>query len=544
MSITIRKTEVTEFQRAAAIVAYDSCTKTLATKDLEQLIFNKVHGIEGDNESVSQLELLVSGKSTHFDRLWRSEVIQTSDPQQNSITQLVLVDIYSPSRGVRRLVANTDVTYEMLGRATLTGKDKVTGRTLLNQALDVIKHGKKALAYSEEYLSNGKDPSGHNETDLLEYVVRKMWEELEKKGSGAVRKQGYTFPGYVAFCLFVCPLVTQQNHRLKSFSTGNECVKGKADGRAATRATEVRPANKRGKDNDGNPRLTFAERIQLQSINQQEICNCEDNIKRHERTFVDKMNLLLQKRRGLMQSQTTVVTLLSLFQQRDDGSVRCDSQLQKLDALEQRIEQVDTDMKNLEEKHKLDEPTIKEKEKSLNLLYKTKSRSTSRTKKSSSTSTTGVDDSNTNTNNTGVDDSNTNTNNTGVDDNNTNTNNTGVDDSNTNTNNDGTTIIDNNNNTSGSTPTATNNNNSNETAVSTPTNDNNNDLPLSGYENYQCWCAALPHCKLNGILSAPVDFHVGTNISKYKCKVCEMALHAVCYEEGGDNRCNRCKNNM
>ena len=95
-----------------------------------------VHGIEGNNESVSQLELLVSGNSTHFDRLWRSEVIQTSDPQQNSITQRVLVDIYSPSRGIRRLIATTDVTYELLGRARLTGKDKVTGRTLLNQAFN------------------------------------------------------------------------------------------------------------------------------------------------------------------------------------------------------------------------------------------------------------------------------------------------------------------------------------------------------------------------------------------------------------------------
>ena len=108
-------------------------------------------------------------------------MIPSSDPEQNSITQRVLVDIYSPSRGVRRLVANTDVTYELLGRATLTGEDKVTGRTLLNQALDVVKNGKKALAYSEEYLSSGKDPSEHNVTNLLEFVVGKLWEDLEKK---------------------------------------------------------------------------------------------------------------------------------------------------------------------------------------------------------------------------------------------------------------------------------------------------------------------------------------------------------------------------
>ena len=117
-----------------------------------------------------------------------------------------------------------------------------------------------------------------------------------KKGSGAVRKQGYTFPGYVAFCLFACPLLTQQNQCLKSFTTGNESVRGKEYGRAATRAKDIQPTAKRIKDKDGNPRLTFAERIQLQSINQQEICNREDNIKRHERTYVDKMNLLFFKK--------------------------------------------------------------------------------------------------------------------------------------------------------------------------------------------------------------------------------------------------------
>ena len=111
---------------------------------------------------------------------------------------------------------------EVLQRATLKSADKVAGRTLYNQALDAIKNGKKALAYSEEYLSNGKDPSGHNETDLLEYVIGKMWEELEKKDDNSVRKDGYTFPGYVAFCLFANPMSTLPIQRLINFTTGNE----------------------------------------------------------------------------------------------------------------------------------------------------------------------------------------------------------------------------------------------------------------------------------------------------------------------------------
>ena len=43
---------------------------------------------------------------------------------------------------------------------------------------------------------------------------------------------------------------------------------------------------------------------------------------------------------------------------------------------------------------------------------------------------------------------------------------------------------------------------------------------------------------------APIDFHVGTNESKYTCNDCELSLHAICFEEGGDNRCYKCKNDI
>ena len=142
MSTTIKKSEVTEFQRAAAVVAFDSCAKTMATKELIKVIYNKVHGIEGNDESVSQLKLILSGNSTHYDQLWRSEEISTLDPNQSSATQRVLVDIYSSSQGVRQLVAYNNLTLELSQRATLKSEIKVTGSTLLNQALDVIKNGK------------------------------------------------------------------------------------------------------------------------------------------------------------------------------------------------------------------------------------------------------------------------------------------------------------------------------------------------------------------------------------------------------------------
>ena len=149
-----------------------------------------------------------------------------------------------------------------------------------------------------------------------------------------------------------------------------------------------------------------------------------------------------------MQSQTTAITLLTLFQIKE-GDIDCyESQLLKVESLDQHIVELDLDMKNLEEKHKHDQATMVEKEKSLNLLYKTKACSINRMKKSSSTPTTItaiIADSNINT-------SSLTSNNKDTDDDN------GEIEKNSINNNDeaGTTLINNNNNTVTTASTATN----------------------------------------------------------------------------------------
>ena len=79
------KSEVTEFQRANSIIAYEKCNKTMNTGDLGKAIYNKVHGIEGISVSVSQLKLILSGKDKNYDHLWRSEEVTTADPINNFI---------------------------------------------------------------------------------------------------------------------------------------------------------------------------------------------------------------------------------------------------------------------------------------------------------------------------------------------------------------------------------------------------------------------------------------------------------------------------
>ena len=90
-----------------------------------------------------------------------------------------------------------------------------------------------------------------------------MWAELEKKGTESLRKEGYTFPGYMALCFFACPLLTEEEHCLKNFTTGNNKVTGIEDGRAATRRKLTHPdAAKRLCTDEpyGKTRLTTVEK--------------------------------------------------------------------------------------------------------------------------------------------------------------------------------------------------------------------------------------------------------------------------------------------
>ena len=77
-------------------------------------------------------------------------------------------------------------------------------------------------------------------------------------------------------------------------------------------------------------------------------------------------------------------------------------------------------------------------------------------------------------------------------------------------------------------------NSNNKNIITTKTynnNNNNNNEPATGYKDYQCMCGTISKCKLENILKAPIDFHVSANESKYTCNVCDLPLHAICYEE-------------
>ena len=63
--------------------------------------------------------------------------------------------------------------------ATKQEEEKIGGRNLADKALTAIANYKVALKYHDEYMQNGKFPSGKSLEDLLLYVRQKMFIHLK-----------------------------------------------------------------------------------------------------------------------------------------------------------------------------------------------------------------------------------------------------------------------------------------------------------------------------------------------------------------------------
>ena len=65
----------------------------------------------------------------------------------------------------------------VLKMSTLSARNFINGRQILNKAKEAVREAKKLLAFWMEFLINDKMPSGKNEEDALQYVIRRAREE-------------------------------------------------------------------------------------------------------------------------------------------------------------------------------------------------------------------------------------------------------------------------------------------------------------------------------------------------------------------------------
>ena len=144
---------------------------------------------------------------------------------------------------------------------TSKGRILINGRKLVTMSKSTVGYVKKGMAHASSFLDTYKQtPSGNNINDLLDYVLDEMWEEEmtiseSKKNSKPAQGDGnheikrkerpkkLTFFGYLSFCMFACPLLTQPEERLNLF-----CLEGEKK-RSTMSRKDSRKKMKKEKDN-------------------------------------------------------------------------------------------------------------------------------------------------------------------------------------------------------------------------------------------------------------------------------------------------------
>jgi hypothetical protein len=91
---------------------------------------------------------------------------------------------------------------EVIFHPTLKGKSLLTGRQVLEKARECLKGAKKYLAYWMEFLVAGSMPSGMNEVNALQYVMKRIAEEMSSECPDGDEEEGTV--SYFVCCLIIC----------------------------------------------------------------------------------------------------------------------------------------------------------------------------------------------------------------------------------------------------------------------------------------------------------------------------------------------------
>lgn len=234
---------------------------------------------------------------------------------------------YSPNNNTRTLSTGDqrEINVDFLQQNTLNGTALISGRSILDLAKDSIKNGKKALAFAKQFLQNGSLPSGRNVNDLLNHVKDKMYNEEQqskdtiKDKTSKKRDDKWVFNGYVAFALFACPILVEQNDRLQVYCEGGEKEgisvsrvgqrKRKSEERSKKRTIEAATYQDRG--------MNQQERFQKQYVALEEIRNLETE-KLHARIPIQTIETRIS---NLTTQRAQSIELLKLYNTFDDRTL-------------------------------------------------------------------------------------------------------------------------------------------------------------------------------------------------------------------------------
>ena len=277
-------------------------------------------------------------------------------------TKTIVAPLYSPNRDTKEIQVGTNLTYIILARASVWTNDSnnvISELTLYRQAVETFKNGKKALAYANEFLdSGGHLPSGKNVSDLLEHVVKEMWIDLNKntnkKNTVVIdttttttttktkgRPKNWVFKGYVAFCLFACPIITNENERLAHFTTGGE-LEGPNATRVAARKV-IKEENKKKRSFEAieyrDRGRTIEEEISIRTIRANEASTIQESLAGERKKFDGAMVIFESTLSNLLKRREQALKLFDTF--KPHNKVKAENYLKEIENVEVKIEDIE-----------------------------------------------------------------------------------------------------------------------------------------------------------------------------------------------------------
>jgi len=182
VSATLRK----ECQRSIAIHRFGKLflETSKKKKELQSRLYRLFHGdgaTAGDHGIIGGVDEFCQGIGP-FSQMYEMDA---GVPGANGTTFKRLIKVsYLCDDGAQNISVgkeDADITRSMIVVLNDKTPTLVSGRTLMKQAEEGVKNGKKALAFAMTILdSNGNLPSGANADDLIEHVLQSMWEEQHR----------------------------------------------------------------------------------------------------------------------------------------------------------------------------------------------------------------------------------------------------------------------------------------------------------------------------------------------------------------------------
>ena len=357
-----------ECQRVIHFIAHNEVfqMEDLTDEQKKNKMFMLVHGNNGtengDDDQLSLSSLFLNGKH-QFMHAFDRETICVTDGNASTNEILVLKEVLHRQRNTRYIVGE-HITERLISSSTLKGTNLVEGRTIKNNSELVKRNALKCIAFAKIWMNGKKNelPSGQTWDDFYEHVYScmersiKKGEELDDNDDTSARPnasqqlQSGLFAGWMVFVMFG-PYGPEPRHEVEWIQESPNSSSG--PGRSKARKIKIEDDQKKRHFKEGNSSssgvvgtdalVPFEQKVMAASIAQREESDAgrryDSDLMCHQLEIANLMkqkdlHLRLMEMKGGLKSKSY------------------EADLHVLDNLDQKVEEVNKEMRQLQDSFK------------------------------------------------------------------------------------------------------------------------------------------------------------------------------------------------